>query len=213
MKTTLVLIRHGETEWTREKRYCGSNDIPLNSTGRRQARLTGRSLRGMEFDAAYCSDLRRCRGFAALALKGKDVRSHSGLREMDFGIFEGLTHDELLKKHPSLYPSWLKDFRGVTPPGAERFTDFRRRVTKAFREIIAANRGKTCVIVSHGGVMMAFFSSITGNGKLWRLLPSLAGVSRVEIEGKKMKLVSFNDTRHLEENGKTHLHNRRLQKR
>jgi alpha-ribazole phosphatase len=189
MKTTLLLIRHGETEWTRKKRYCGSNDIPLNATGRKQAARLRKKLKLTNIDSVYCSDLKRARGFAEIALNGKKITAHRGLREMNFGIFEGLTYTQLRRRFPTLYSSWLKKFGSVTPPRAERFTVFRTRVLRAFREIINKNKGKTCVIVSHGGVIMVMLAEIIGRDKVWSFLPALGSVNTIEINGKRKKWV------------------------
>jgi alpha-ribazole phosphatase len=192
MTTRLLLIRHGETDWTKKKRYCGSNDIPLNAVGRKQAARLEKKVRGEKIDSVYCSDLRRASGFAGIAFKGREIIPHAGLREMNFGIFEGLTHDQLGKKFPRLYSAWLKRFGSVTPPDAERFVSFRMRVRKTFKEIIAKNKGKTCAVVSHGGVMMVMFADIVGKKKIWEFLPSLGSLSTIEITGRKAVLQSFN---------------------
>jgi broad specificity phosphatase PhoE len=189
MKTTLLLIRHGETEWTRKKRYCGSNDVPLNATGKKQAVRLRKKLNLPDIDSVYCSDLKRARGFAAIALGGKKITAHRGLREMNFGIFEGLTYAQLKKKFPVLYSTWLTKFGSVTPPRAERFNVFRTRVLKTFREIIRKNRGKTCAIVSHGGVIMVMLAEIIGRDKVWSFLPALGSMNTIEINGKQKKWV------------------------
>ena len=194
MKTTLILIRHGETDWTRRKRYCGSNDIPLNATGRKQARRVAKQLRESAIDRIYCSDLSRCTGLADIVFVGRKIIREPALREMHFGVFEGLKHAELLRKFPRLYPRWLKEFGSVTPPSGESYKAFERRVRKTFRRIIAENKGKTCAVVTHGGVLMALFAAIVGKNRIWKYLPSLASVSVVEISGGKKKLARFNDT-------------------
>lgn len=194
MKTRLLLIRHGETDWTKRRRYCGSNDIPLNSRGRNQARRLGKKLAAEAIDAVYCSDLSRASGFARIALKGRKIKPHRGLREMNFGIFEGLTHAALNKKYKEQYSSWLKDFKRYTPPGAEKFSAFQKRVKKTFREIIAQNRGKTCAIVSHGGPLMVLFTQAQKKKTHWKFLPATGNLSVIEITGRKMDLTIFNDT-------------------
>lgn len=192
MKTRLLLIRHGETDWVRERRYCGSNDVPLNAKGREQAARLGSRLRRMKIDSVYCSDLCRASRFAEIALKGRRIRRLAGLREMNFGIFEGKAHAELERKFPALYSSWLSEFGVVTPPSAEKFSVFRARVRKAFRGIIAGNRGKTCAVISHGGVIMVMLAEIVGREKVWNFLPALASLSIVELNGRQKKLVAFN---------------------
>lgn len=197
MKTRLFLIRHGETEWTRRKRYCGSNDIPLNATGREQARRLAEKMGRATFDRIYCSDLSRCTGLAATVFGKRAVIREPRLREMNFGVFEGLKHATLLKRFPRIYPRWLKEFGSVTPPEGESFTSFQARVRAAFRQIIAENKGKTCAIVTHGGVLMVVFAALVGKDRIWKFLPSLASVTLMEINNGRKKLVYFNDTSHL----------------
>jgi len=197
MKTRLFLIRHGETEWTRRKRYCGSNDIPLNATGREQARRLAKKMGRAAFDRIYCSDLSRCTGLAKTVFGKRKIILEPRLQEMNFGVFEGLNHAALLKRFPRMYALWLKKFGSVTPPGGESFNAFQARVRAAFRRIIAENKGKTCAVVTHGGVLMVVFAALVGKNRIWKFLPSLASVTLLEINDGRKKLVYFNDTSHL----------------
>ncbi|MGE5309221.1 MAG: histidine phosphatase family protein [Deltaproteobacteria bacterium] len=197
MKTRILLIRHGETDWTKRKKYCGSNDVPLNATGRKQAAGLARRFKDAKVDRIYCSNKHRCTSVAQKVFPGRMLEIRSALREMNFGIFEGMDHDTLLQRFPRLYSLWLKRFGSVTPPKGESFKTFERRVKKVFKEIVAENKGKTCAVVTHGGVMMVIFASIAGRDKIWKFLPSLASVSTVEVDGRKCKIKVFNDTSHL----------------
>ena len=96
--TTLVLLRHGQTDWNLLHRYQGLTDIPLNATGEQQAREANSKLKDFHFDAVYCSDLERAQTTARLALKGifpyEKIRFDRRLRERSFGIFEGGPYDK-----------------------------------------------------------------------------------------------------------------------
>src|SRR3989304_1172792 len=100
--TQLILVRHGETVWNREKRMQGHTDTVLSETGRQQAAALGRRLSTPAFAALYSSDLLRAWDTAgALAQKtGRGIVTDSGLRERRFGIFEGLTRDEIRESYP-----------------------------------------------------------------------------------------------------------------
>ena len=100
--TTLLLARHGETEWNREGRWQGWADPPLNETGREQARALREQLRETPFDAVYSSDLRRAHETAEIvaAPHGVPVIADEGLREIDVGSWSGLTRAEQEARFP-----------------------------------------------------------------------------------------------------------------
>src|SRR5436305_2326484 len=100
--TTILLARHGETEWNREGRWQGWADPPLNDAGRAQARTLAEELRTIPFDAVYASDLRRARETAVIvaAPHAVPVLTDAGLREIDVGSWSGLTRSEIAKRFP-----------------------------------------------------------------------------------------------------------------
>src|SRR5919112_3187296 len=123
--TTLLLARHGETDWNRELRIQGSSDIELNELGRRQAQGLAQELTDVDLDAIYASDLARARqtAEAVAATHGLEVKLDSRLRERSFGSWEGLTRDDL----------------DAMPPGShhdgERDEEVRERMLAAVQEI------------------------------------------------------------------------------
>ena len=100
--TTILLARHGETEWNREGRWQGWADPPLNDAGRAQARTLAEELRTIPFDAVYASDLRRARETAVIvaAPHAVPVLTDAGLREIDVGSWSGLTRREIEERFP-----------------------------------------------------------------------------------------------------------------
>ena len=102
MPTTLVLVRHGETDWNRERRYQGHADTPLNTAGRRQARELATILRSDGLSAVYTSPLRRASETATIvaAELGLEARELEALREIDVGDWQGLTVDEVRAQFP-----------------------------------------------------------------------------------------------------------------
>jgi len=139
---TILLARHGETDWNREGRWQGWADPPLNDTGRAQAGELAEQLRATPFDAVYSSDLRRAFETAEIvaAPHGVPVIADRDLREVDIGSWSGLTRDEIRERFPD----------GVRPDGETR-EQHSKRVHDAVVRIARENLGRRILIVSHGG--------------------------------------------------------------
>jgi ribonuclease H / adenosylcobalamin/alpha-ribazole phosphatase len=154
--TTLVLVRHGVTEHTTERRFSGglaSANPALNDEGRAQARETGAWLAPLkaDIDLLVTSPVRRTRETAdliAAALGGADVVEEHGFAEMEFGAWDGLTFLEVAEQHADDLQSWFGDF-DHRPGGGESFFDVQRRVLAARDRLLEEHAGKTVVVVSH----------------------------------------------------------------
>lgn len=153
--THIVLIRHGETDWNRERRLQGQLDVPLNTQGLEQAAQLGRALAGERFDAVYASDLSRARQTAqALADElGVAVRDDAGLRERCYGQFEGLTYAEVAERHPAEFDAWQNRVPEFAPPGGETLTEFHERAVQTALRLVRRHPGERIALVSHGGVL------------------------------------------------------------
>jgi broad specificity phosphatase PhoE len=140
--TTLLLARHGETDWNRELRIQGSSDIELNELGRDQARALAQELEHVELDAIYASDLSRARATAeaVAASHGLEVRLDPRLRERSFGSWEGLTREQIAD-------------HAHRPDDAETDDEVRERVLEAIQAIADEHPGETILVVSHGGAL------------------------------------------------------------
>ena len=160
MATKLILIRHGQTDSNVKKRYRGFRDVDINATGKMQARRLAKRLAREKIHKVYASDRRRAIDTARIALKDFKVETVPALREMHFGIFEGLTFNEIMRRYPRDYKKWLNDpFRVVIPKG-ESLGQARKRVTGALKEIIRRHPNKTIAVVSHGGAISLFLTSV-----------------------------------------------------
>ncbi|HET6857130.1 MAG TPA: bifunctional RNase H/acid phosphatase [Streptomyces sp.] len=152
--TTFVLLRHGETVLTPEKRFSGSGgtDPQLSAAGRRQAEGAAASLaaRGT-VQEIVSSPLRRCRetAEAAAARLGLDVRIEEDLRETDFGAWEGLTFAEVRERHPADLDAWLASPRVAPTGGGESFDTVARRVSAARDRMLERYAGRTVLVVTH----------------------------------------------------------------
>jgi len=149
--TTTLLLRHGQTALSVERRFAGSSDIPLTETGLRQADAAAAALakRG-GIDLVLTSPLLRTRQTADAVVKrtGAPLAVDDGLAETDFGSWEGMTFGEVQSRWPAELTAWLDD-ASAAPPGGESFAAVGERVNAALDRLLAAHRGKQVVIVSH----------------------------------------------------------------
>ncbi len=183
--TRLLLLRHGQTELSVQRRYSGRGNPALNEVGRQQARAAARYLaqRG-GIAAVISSPLQRAYDTATAAAKalGLDVRVDDDLIETDFGAWEGLTFAEAAQRDPELHRRWLRD-TSATPPGGESFDDVSVRVCRARERIIAEQQGATALVVSHVTPIKTLLRLAldAGPGILYRLHLDLASLSIAEF--------------------------------
>jgi broad specificity phosphatase PhoE/ribonuclease HI len=148
--TTTLLLRHGQTPLSNEKRFAGVGDFPLTETGVLQAKAAARALGDRGIDVIVSSPLSRCRDTAAevAAAIGAEIRIEDGFRETDFGEWEGHTFAEARDRWPAEMDAWLAD-PSVAPPGGESFADTARRVGTALDKLMVRYRHQTVLVVSH----------------------------------------------------------------
>jgi ribonuclease HI len=185
--TRLLLLRHGQTELSIERRYSGRGNPALTEEGRRQADAAARYLaeRG-GVSAVVTSPLQRAYDTAAAAAKalGLDVTVDDDLTETDFGEWEGLTFAEAAQRDPELHQRWLQD-TSVEPPGGESFDAVAHRVRRARNRIIADHGAATVLVVSHVTPIKTVLRLAldAGAGILYRLHLDLASLSIAEFYG------------------------------
>jgi broad specificity phosphatase PhoE len=161
----IVCVRHGRTAWNAERRFQGHADIPLDGEGLEQARALAAHLRGEPFDLAITSDLDRAAATAGLICAGRDIvlERDPELREMRFGVWEGLTWPEIVARTPDLDEAHEKAPRYYTPENGESFAALTARSVRAFERITGrlGPEGRA-LVVSHAGVMHALVGGIFG---------------------------------------------------
>ncbi|WP_371481898.1 bifunctional RNase H/acid phosphatase [Kitasatospora sp. NBC_00315] len=203
--TTFVLLRHGETALTPEKRFSGSggSDPELSERGRWQAERAAEAMaaRG-SVQAVVSSPMRRTRQTAetVAARLGLDVRIEEGLRELDFGDWEGLTFAEARERHPADLDAWLGSAKAKPTGGSESFTTLTHRVGVARDKILARYVGRTVLVVSHVSPIKTLVRLALGAppDALYRMELSAAAVSAVQYyTDGNASLRLLNDTSHL----------------
>lgn len=201
--TTLVLLRHGETALTPQKRFSGTGADPeLSERGRWQAARAAEALaaRGT-IEAIVSSPLGRCRQTAeAVAQRlGLKVREEPGFRETDFGAWEGLTFAEARERTPDALDAWLTS-ADAAPPGGESFTEVARRVEVARDKTIARYAGRTVLVVTHVTPIKTLVRIALGAPaeSMFRMELSAAAISAVQWwSDGNASLRVFNETAHL----------------
>ncbi len=165
------LIRHGMTAGNAARRYVGSTDEPLCPEGRAEAE---RHAKDPSCQHVYVSPLLRARQTASILFPNAEQTVVEDLREMNFGVFEGRTADEM--EHDSDYRAWIDGLCKDAPPGGDSQEGFHRRVADAFTATLKSADGDP-VFVIHGGVIMAIlemFAEPKRDFFEW-LLPNLSG--------------------------------------
>src|SRR5438128_3613702 len=134
----LILIRHGQSTWNRERRIQGQMDPPLSAEGRRQAERVGARLAGRAFAAHYASDLKRAFETAELvgAAVGVSPAPMPALREIFLGEWEGLRTEEIAERYPAAWAAWVEEPDWDVVPGGEGASNFHARVGMAFDDIL-----------------------------------------------------------------------------
>jgi ribonuclease H / adenosylcobalamin/alpha-ribazole phosphatase len=198
---TTVLLRHGQTPMSVQKRYVGRSDVPLTDLGVRQAVAAAKRLASAGLDVIVTSPLRRAVQTAeeVAAATGAPVVADEGFRETDFGAWEGLTFAEVREGWSAEMTAWLAD-PAVAPPGGESFTEVSERVTAALDRVLAARERQAVLIVSHVTPikMLVAKALLAPPAALYRMHLDVAALSEIDwyADGTTV-LRSFNDTGHL----------------
>jgi probable phosphoglycerate mutase len=191
--TTILLARHGETDWNRDNRFQGHADPPLNETGRAQAAELAAALADESLAAVYSSPLLRAFETAEIAAAphGLAPVPVEALREVDVGSWQGLTRAEIEERFPAQFARWLAYEQGWDD--GETYEEMSVRVVAALFELAAAHEGDQILAVSHGGPVRAAYAladEIT-HGEARRRGPVVANafVARFAVEDAKLRRV------------------------
>ncbi len=191
MVTTLYLIRHGATEGHEEKRYKGSIDVPLSEKGTEQIKKAAQficaTLGSSSLSAVYSSPLSRAYRSAEIlaAPFGLQPSVVADLRERHFGIWEGMTLNEISERYPDEFKAWASNPLQHSPTGGESTLQVRDRLIPAYEEIIEHHPGESIAIAGHGGVNRIVLCHVLG-------IP-LEHIFRVEQDNAAVNIINFYD--------------------
>lgn len=199
--TKVIFIRHGQTSWNKEKKYQGHSDISLNENGLRQAELVGKRLAVEKINAIYSSDLLRARQTAEHIAQyhALPIITKQGFREINFGVWEGLTYQEIMESWPAIFTTMYSQPSLTCPPQGESFDMMRQRVIMELRPCITNHQNETIVIVSHGGTMRAILCAALGINldKMWFIRQDNTAINIIQYFDHKIVVSLVNDTCHI----------------
>lgn len=201
--TRVLAIRHGETAWNVDGRIQGQLDVPLNDTGRWQVHRLALAVADEGISAIYSSDLLRALETAQAVARGCDrpITTDAGLRERGFGVFEGLSYDEINRRWPEEAERWRKRDPAFGAEGGETLRRFFERSVDTVTRLAALHPGETIAIVSHGGVMDCLYRAASRIAldapRSWQL--GNASINRLLHTPQGFALIGWSDNHHLDD--------------
>lgn len=198
--TRFILIRHGETSSTRQGKFHGVTDIPLNSDGRNQAKALNKQFKKCPISYIYCSPMKRCIETASI-LKGKrkiPFKIEQNLCEINFGEWENITLNQMYKRNPRKMKAWLNNFSNFVMPKGENIRHMIKRVLSFWETVNKKYKGKNVniLLVTHGGPGKVILMKELGLSwkNFWKFNLSTASVSVIEVADKYTMVKLINGT-------------------
>lgn len=195
---TIYLTRHGQTEWNIEKRLQGHGNSPLTDAGIKRAEELSKRLKDIKIECIYTSPIERAYKTASILKGDKEIEliTHDGLKEMNFGDFEGKITEEVMQENPDWDINLIMQGNlEMCAPNGETLAEVRERVSKAMDEIIKDNDGKSILIVAHGitlKAIMNYFKDKDVNSEVM----GQATLTKVNIDGENFEIEFKNDGSH-----------------
>lgn len=200
--TRVIFVRHGETSWNHLKRYQGHSDIELNETGMQQAQRVAQRLKGETISAVYSSDLIRAVETAQMISKEHSLEPIlvPELREINFGLWEGLTYEEIMAAWPDILSEMYAKPGSAMAPEGESFYDVQKRTRRGIDKCLANHKEETIVIVSHGGTIRTALCDALDLAveKMWSLRQDSTAINVIEYFGETKVVALVNDIYHLQ---------------
>ena len=197
----VILIRHGETDWNREQIFRGRIDVALNEVGLAQAGAVKESLKDVKIDRIYSSPLSRAFETASVLSenRGLKVEIEKGFIDIDFGRWQGLSHEKVKEEHKGLYETWLAEPHKVVFPDGESLEDVSKRSMETLEKVIKNHPGETLAIVSHRVLNKVMLCASLGLklSRFWYIKQDTCAINRFEYKDGNYYLTLINDNCHL----------------
>lgn len=204
--TTLILMRHGHVEGIAPPRFRGRAELPLSPLGKRQAESLARRVAARFCVGAtlYTSPMGRCIETGEPIARRLGIASHvlEGLHDLDYGQWQGYTHEAVQERWPDLYAGWHGSPHLVRFPGGESLQDLVARTADGLREVLQRHCGSTEVVllIGHDSVNRALLLQLLDQplSAYWRIAQSPCCINDIDIQGHRILVRGINDTAHLE---------------
>lgn len=196
---TYYIVRHGKTQWNQMKKTQGKMDSPLTEEGIANAKILANRLKDLAIDKVVSSNLKRAVDTAHILMPDKEILLNPGFREIDFGCWEGLTIDEIKKKHGSLYEAWRESPENVDFHGGESMIDAYKRVQSTFWELDKKEQNQNILIVAHGIIIKLLLISFLDVplAKAFQLIQTNLSLNIIKTKNGVADIYTMNDTAHL----------------
>ena len=195
--TTIILVRHGETDWNAQQIFRGRIDVELNQTGVREAELLAEYLSDFRMPAIYSSPLKRALRTAEIIARCHDVEVDISpqLTDLDYGKWQGLSRETVKDSYGELYSQWVTNPHLVKMPDGESLDEMRERAIGIVKDVTAKEEG-TVALVSHRVVHKVLICALLSldNSHFWDIKIDTAGISTFNYENERFVLIKHNDT-------------------
>lgn len=194
---TLLFIRHGQTDYNKQRRMQGTLPVPLNDEGLAQARCLAGYLAASDIGAIYTSPMTRALQTAQILAErlGQLPVQDARLGEIAFGCFEGMTTAEAVAQYPQAQRRWQSGFLAYRVPGGESRLDAQRRMRAAWDDILRADAAPTVAVVGHSSAIAIFL------GSLFATLPDMrlpnTSITTLKRRGGIWEIAGYGETPHL----------------
>jgi phosphoserine phosphatase len=201
--TRIVLVRHGHVEGISPERFRGRADMPLSQLGVRQAAATAvRIAAGWRPVRVITSPMSRAiaTGAAIAEATGAPAETSEALHDIDYGQWQWKTHEEVREASPVLFRLWFEEPQLVRFPGGEALQDVVARTADMMRRLTADASSDTFVLVGHDSVNRALLMQLIDQplSAYWKLALSPCGITEIDIDGGKIRVLRVNETAHLD---------------
>lgn len=197
----VILLRHGETAWNRDGVFRGTEDVPLNDQGKKQAALTGQRLQNTDISRVYTSPLSRSRDTAALAAraKGLSVENKGFLKDMYFGQWQGLRVEEVASRWPKEYGLWQDNPHLCHTPEGESIEGVMQRAVRGLKDLLEREGSGDLLLVSHRVIIkLLLLWAVGGSSRdFWKIRVDTCSLSSFLVRNKYCVVEKINDTCHL----------------
>ena len=201
--TQVIIVRHGRTEWNRVERFRGRSDLELDDVGMKQAEATAERITEWPVATIYSSPLRRALTTAKILARRFDlgVDPLSGIIDIDYGEWQGISPEEAAIKDNSLYTKWLESPNMVKFPGGECLAEVRQRAASAVDALIVQYPDAAIVLVTHRVVCQILILNFLGldNSHFWQIGQDVSAINVFQIGDDSSYALLLNDTCHLKE--------------